>query len=132
MLDDMLLKQERSGVVSLPAITVNQKVLDHASSYLLFETVCMHYWLSNSPSVPDVCETCGSCPNKIGCLEHGHCVPFSSKNQQKNKTNHGWRTFFFFLFALAIGGGVCFYYKQRDEFNYRVGLNGYRQLRGET
>ena len=127
----MLLKQERSGVVSLPAITVNDNVLDHTSSYRLFETICMHYWLSDSPSVPEVCEACMSCPNKIGCLEQGHCVPFSYKSHQKtNKTNHGWRSIFFFLFALMIAGGVYFYYKQRDEFNYRIGLSGYRQLRG--
>jgi hypothetical protein len=131
LLDDMLVKQERSGVVSLPAITVNQKVLDHTSSYSLFETICMHFWLSGSPSVPDVCETCGSCPNKIECLEHGHCVPFSHKSAQQKKKHRGWTRPFLFFFVLLIGGGVWYCYKQREEFHYRAGLvTGYMQLRG--
>jgi hypothetical protein len=131
LLDDMLVKQERSGVVSLPAIAVNQKVLDHTSSYSLFEAICYHFWLSGSPSVPDVCETCGSCPNKIGCLEHGHCVPFSHKQVPQKKKHRGWTTPILFFFAFLIGGGVWYYYKRRDEFNYRAGLvTGYMQLRG--
>ena len=140
MLDDMLNRQKQSSVVSLPAITLNQKVLDHTSTWSLFESICMEYWTSKSPSIPDVCVTCASCPNVIGCLENGHCVDFSnaqrhpedSGGDKKKKKRHGW-TVFWSLAVCMIAGGAWYYHKRRDEFGDRSGLmQGYLQLSGEA
>jgi hypothetical protein len=132
LLEDMITEQDRSGVVALPALQVHRQVLDHTSSYGLFESICRHFWTSNSASVPEMCETCGACPNVIGCLEKGKCVPFSKdehehhssgngdKKSKKSKGGHGW-TVFWLLSIAAMGGGGWYYYKQQQEQNGREG-----------
>ena len=146
MLDDMIEKQKHSSVVSLPAITINRRVLDHASSWSLYETICTEYWASKSRTIPKVCETCGACPNVIGCLKAGKCVGFSNKERipdpetgggdgkssKKKKSGHGWKFFWFLSFCL-LGGGAWYYYKKRDEFGERGNpFHGYLQLSGEA
>jgi hypothetical protein len=141
LLDEQIAEQAESGVVTLPTITINREPLEHASSFSLFDTVCWHYWESNSPSVPKVCETCGSCPNVIGCLEQGKCVGFSNEERNKNvapetkSRKHGW-FFWSVLFLLIAGGGAWVYVKRRDEWGFgdrdrRGLLGGYMQLTGE-
>lgn len=139
LLEEMINKQDQSGVVSLPALTVAKKVLDHTSSWGLFEDVCRHFWRSNAAKVPEACETCGACPNIIGCLEKGHCVAFGkdqhhssgsgSGKKEKKTGGHGW-TWFFLLSTAAIGGGGYYYYKYREELGGRETgiLNHYMQL----
>lgn len=138
MLDEVIEKQKHSSVVSLPAITVNRKVLDHTSSWSLFETICREYWTSKSPTIPKVCETCSACANVMGCLEKGHCVGFSNKDRipetggssTKKQSHHGWKPFWFLSFCL-LGGGFLYYYKHRDEYGEGVNpFHGYMQLRG--
>jgi hypothetical protein len=147
LLEDMITEQDRSGVVALPALQVHGQVLDHTSSYGLFESICRHFWTSNTASVPEMCETCGACPNVIGCLEKGKCVPFSKDkhehhssgkgsgngDKKKSKGGHGWTVFWLFSLA-AMGGGGWYYYKQQQEQNGREGgiLNHYMQLGSES
>lgn len=145
LLENMITEQDRSGVVALPALQVHRQVLDHTSSYGLFESICRHFWTTNSASVPAMCETCGACPNVIGCLEKGKCVPFSknehehkssgsgSGDKKKSKGGHGW-TVFWLLSIAAMGGGGYYYYKQQEEQNGREGgiLNHYMQLGSEN
>lgn len=136
LLEGMLEKKKQSGVTSLPALTVNHEVLDHTSSWSLFEGICTHYWrVYDTVPLPKVCETCGMCPNKIGCLEQGHCVDFSKNSKHhipssgsgggSKKSGHGW-TFFWLLVIGAGGGGGWYYYKQRED-ELRTGgiLNDY-------
>lgn len=154
LLEDMRDKFARSGVVSLPAITVDHQVLEHTSSYSLFDTICWKYWnAKNIPSVPQICIQCGSCPNKIGCLEQGgKCVDFNNderhaddeehkkerpdKKQDTGGKKHGflWHAFWFLsLCGLAFGG--WYYYKEHyggDTFsNRRPTMNQYLQLTGD-
>jgi hypothetical protein len=119
LLQEMMAKQSRSGIVGLPAITVNHKVLDEpASAFALFRTVCEHYWFgeSRNPAIgtPEICDICSSCPNVVGCIQEGHCVAKSKeqkkqdaeddKNKNKKKKRHGWRWFFFLSFCVMVAG----------------------------
>jgi PA domain len=127
LLEDMLTKQKQSSVVALPAITLNQRVLDHMSSWSLFDSLCFSYWNSNTAVTPPICETCYSCPNKIGCVEAGHCVGYSGNGHHhipaagdkssSRQRRHGWGFFWFFIVVFAAGGGAYYYYKQQQDRN---------------
>ena len=145
LLDEQLAKRKESSVVSLPTLTLDRKNLEHFSSFSLFETICWKFWYSNVDDIPEICYTCGDCPNKIGCVEEGHCVGFNKKERfpehdessdpkkkSKQKKSHGWRGFWFMSF-LAICGGAYYYYKQQqDQFgSSRPSINSYFQLTGE-
>jgi hypothetical protein len=139
LLDEMLEKERQSGVKSLPALTVNRKVLEHMSSYGLFEGLCEHYWFNaEHVPIPKICETCGMCPNKIGCIEKGHCVawkesdrhiPSNGSNGKKKKSGHAGTYFTWMVLIAMCAGGAWYYKKQRDQTDGRGGLlDGYMQL----
>ena len=126
LLQEMLDHHSRSGVVALPALTLDYNILEQTSSRTLFEAICMHYWYSNDfETVPDICYTCGTCPNVWGCLEQGHCVGFSpskhhhsqpSSGQQQGKSgHHGWSTFFWICTIGACCAGFYYYKKQQQD-----------------
>ena len=165
LLETMIEEQEVSGVVKLPAIAHGDTLeqLDHgASAHSLFESVCLHfYWRAKSTNlhwedIPKVCETCGECPNLIGCLEAGKCVGFdhhdggSNDNHNKgggkdkpskgkgNSSHRGrrrfWR-FFWFLVIVGLCGYGYYYYQQQQRDMYGGGTGGgllgsYLQLSG--
>jgi len=81
-LQEELDKQVHAGIVSLPAVTVNHRVLE-LSTWQLFENICTEYWRSNVQKVPDVCIKCGSCSNVPGCLRQGgKCVDFDNSQRE--------------------------------------------------
>jgi hypothetical protein len=139
LLDEMIQKQKQSSVVALPAITVNQDVLDHMSSWSLFESICRRYW-DSKVSTPEICVKCGACPNIVGCIEEGHCVGFHDKSDNENnaptdkkenkrkKAYHGWRFFWFIVISCLCGLGY-YQYKQQHGYGDRSGpFQGYLQL----
>ncbi|KAL7578276.1 hypothetical protein ACA910_012691 [Epithemia clementina (nom. ined.)] len=151
LLDEMLEKQQTSGVVEIPVLTINNRYhTDKPSAHFLFLELCSHFWEASmlSPysreervhwSLPPVCDACGSCPNVVGCMEYGHCVPWSmngkkdspSKQNGNKKGGHGW-TITFLLVAAMAAGGAFFYYKRREHLGESGGglLDGYMQLSG--
>jgi len=143
LLEDELHHMETSGVHSLPALTVNRKVLHWTTAHGLFETLCTEYWLSDVQTVPEVCTKCSSCPNAVGCLEKGKCVEFDNserhpdtgyKRAEEKKGGHGWKFFWFLTFIGTVGGAYYYYDQNRDRFVNRRGggmLNDYMQLHGE-
>jgi hypothetical protein len=144
LLDDEMRYHNRSGVVSLPAITVNGAVLTYTSARSLFDTLCTEYWISASPKIPQVCETCGACPNAVGCLEKGKCVDYSDeqrhpdtgfKDENTKKSRHGWKIFWSLVVVMILGAGGWYYYKTQylgNGFADRNALmSSYLQLSGE-
>jgi hypothetical protein len=143
LLDHQLQSQKTSGVVSIPAMTINDRVLEHTSTWSLFESVCREYWLSPVPA-PETCLTCATCPNVIGCLQEGHCVAFSdqhkkthkgsaggggSNSNNKKKKNHWAKVFWLFVFCL-IGYVAYRRYQQMQQYagGERPSLNEYFAL----
>jgi hypothetical protein len=140
LLEPQLHAQKTSGIVSIPAMTINDKApLEHTSTWSLFESICREYWLSPVSS-PKVCLTCATCPNVIGCLEEGHCVAFSDKSKDSHKGStsgggskknhsHWGKVFWFFVLAL-IGYGGYRRYHQMQEYSggTRPSLNEYFAL----
>lgn len=146
LLDLALTEQSKSGVVALPALSVQHKVLRYTSARSLFDTVCTEYWLSGVDKIPAICETCGACPNTIGCLEQGKCVDFSNKERHpdtgfsrkkhdgKKKKGHGWKIFFSFVFVAGAAAAAYYYYEHYVRGNRRGGvslMNDYLHLSGE-
>lgn len=133
LLDDSLQNRSLSGVVSLPAVTLNHQILPYPSARSLFDTVCAAYWYSSVPNIPKVCETCLSCPDAIGCLREGKCVgSFANKERfpdngmlphnkhpyqyhdpedhhQRGGRGRRVRRIFGWLFGLAAIGGIAYY-----------------------
>ena len=142
LLDHQLTAQKTSGIVSIPAMTINDKApLEHTSTWSLFESICREYWFS-PVSTPKICLTCATCPNVIGCLEEGHCVAFSDKKKEdshkkssgdgsskKKKHHHLGKVFWFFVLSL-IGYGAYRRYQQMQEYSggERPSLNEYFAL----
>ena len=155
LLEQALLWQEQSGVVRLPALTVDRMVVQPVSSWHLFLKICESYWAADRPDAPILCYQCATCSNVIGCVKAGgKCVPFhppsdddddddddhKKKNDDKksgsskHKTHHV-RNFFVFLLLVLMGYGGWYYYQhyyQQHNHGARGGiLNGYLQLQGE-
>ena len=80
LLESELEHGRRSGVHTLPAITINNHhPLSWTTPHALFDALCTEYWLSGDKTIPTVCIQCASCPNVIGCLEqNGKCVGFDN------------------------------------------------------
>jgi len=151
LLEEELTHQKRSSVVSLPALSVNRKVLHWTSAHSLYETLCTEYWLSGVKEVPEVCVKCASCPNAVGCIEKGHCVEFEndqrhpdtgyhrskSENDKGQKKHRGRKFFWFVVIVGSIGGAYYYYDKHRDQFGtmrHRGNgglMNDYMHLSGE-
>jgi hypothetical protein len=139
LLEYQLHQQSRTGILALPALVVENRTLDEPTSFHLWEGLCRRFWTLNLTTTPDVCFTCGSCPNVIGCLETGHCVDFSkpvepppSKQDTKKRHHHGWTTFWVISILGAAGYAVYYYKKQQDAEGVRGGvLSNYFQLAGE-
>jgi hypothetical protein len=154
LLQAMLDEQQVSGVVKLPAIAHQETkaVLDHgASASTLFESVCFHYyWQAKSTNlhwdkIPEICGTCATCTNMMGCLEAGKCVGFDhhsgddggggkqpasgSSGQSKRRGRRRWRFFWFVAIVGSCGYGY-YYYQQQQRGMYSGGglLSGYLQL----
>jgi hypothetical protein len=137
LLDSAVQYTESTGVVSLPAITVNHKPLTWTSARSLFDTVCTDYWLSGIDKIPPVCERCLACPDSVGCLKAGHCVDFNNRErfpdtglpahkdqkERKKKGGGGWRVFWWLVAILALGGGAFYvyqnYYVNQGDSSYR-------------
>lgn len=135
LLEAQLNRQKETSVVSLPAISVNRHILDTPSSYLLFDHVCWQYFSANNVMIPEACLKCISCPNKIGCLEEGHCVDFKQHTPPPpkgggKKAHSGWRRFFWSMIAIAAFGGAFYYYNKLRQDGNPISLGHYMQLRG--
>jgi hypothetical protein len=57
LLEAELHHQLHSGVVSIPAVTVNHKLLESPHPANVFDAVCDHFWLETSTDVPEICAT---------------------------------------------------------------------------
>ena len=128
ILDEMLQHQQRSGIVSLPAMTVNRQPLDHFSSNELFTVLCAEYYNDPNVKVPDLCKKCAPCLNTIECLESGgkcdsrwtddNYIP-SDKKKKKNKKSgkhgHGHKIFWSFCGVVIIGAAAIRYKRLQDE-----------------
>jgi PA domain len=143
--------QSESGVVSVPAITVNKILLDEPSSFHLYDAMCTHYFYAAQQSVlpdkdalkqvPELCSKCYKCENKVGCVEHdGKCVGYDFHDHHDENTNEdsgdkdhhhnqgsskkkgkGRWVFLFFLSAGLVGGGYYYYKQNQDEFGSSSG-----------
>lgn len=142
LLDEAVKDHGRSGVVTLPALTVNHQVLSYTSARSLFDTVCTEYWLSNVDQIPSICEACSACPNIIGCVEqNGKCVGFSNDQRHpatgfsdNSKKGRGWKFFWSLAFMGIAAGAAWYYYDQNIRGNRRAGtslMNDYLHLSGE-
>ena len=140
LLETQLKHQAHAGIVVVPAIVVENHTVDEPTPFHLWEGLCRRFWSRNLTTTPNVCFTCGSCPNVIGCLETGHCVDFSKPieppppSKQEKKRHGGWTAFFWIISIMgAMGAAFYYYYKrQRDEEGvHRSVLSNYFQLSGE-
>lgn len=135
LLEYQLKQQERSGILALPALVVENRTLDEPTSWHLWKGLCHRFWSRNLTTTPDICIQCGACPNIIGCLENGHCVDFSKPEPPPStkKKHHGWTTFWIVSVVGAMGGAFYYYKKHMDgEGVARAGvLSNYFQLAGE-
>jgi hypothetical protein len=126
LLDEAIGHIERAGVMATPTLSINHQPIANIHARDILEAVCDAYWYSSSPTVPPVCETCGGCPNTLGCLENnGKCVAFNNRERHpdadivpddsessghnkstKSHSGHGsgWKVFWwlFFLSILAV------------------------------
>jgi hypothetical protein len=144
-LDDTLKAQQNIGVVTLPSLVLNGKILSRASGAVLFDVICSEYWMSEARTVPDICIKCASCPNTLGCVEHkGHCVEFKneeryvdpSKNNQsyekKKKKRYFWSTLVWLIFFGSAAGAAFYYYETHLKDVRRMGsrplMNDYFHL----
>jgi hypothetical protein len=154
LLQSMLDEQQVSGVVKLPAIAHQETkaLLDYgASATALFESVCFHYYRQAKSTnlhwdkIPEICGTCATCTNMMGCLDAGKCVGFDHHSQQdgggggkqpasgsghsKQRSRRRWRFFWFVAIVGSCGYGY-YYYQQQQRGMYNGGglLSGYLQL----
>ena len=150
LLEEQVLKYKTSGVVEIPILTINNRFhAEKPSARYLFDELCSQFWESTMEEgftkssdqskdhmiLPEVCETCGSCANVMGCLEAGRCVSYtysaehSRKKGNQKRGGHGW-TIAFLLVAAGAAGGAYVYYKRREhmgEGGHGL-LDGYMQL----
>lgn len=146
LLDAAIVDQRNSGIVSLPAIAINNKVLKWTSANSLFDTICTEYWLSGIDKIPAICETCSACPNAIGCLEKGHCVDYSNEERHPNtgfpsnsnsnnkKGRRGWKIFWSLTAVFGVAGAAFYYYNNQQSRQQRHGgnfMSNYLHLSGE-
>jgi hypothetical protein len=84
ILDEMLDHVARAGLLPLPTLSINHRPVLNVHARDILEAVCDSYWYSQSPNIPPVCESCGGCPNTLGCLEHPDqiCVQFNNQQRQ--------------------------------------------------
>merc|ERR1712157_201682 len=132
-LDAMLTYQKNAGIYTTPSIVINNITHDDHSALNLFNQLCLHFYTSNAVQIPELCEKCADCGNKVGCIENnGKCVPFSeneryhySSSDEENNSGggssssgssagkkFGW-TLFWLLFISMICGAGYYYYKVR-------------------
>lgn len=142
ILEYELKHKARAGIVTVPALVIENHTLDEPTSFHLWEGLCRRFSSRNLTTTPDVCFTCGSCPNVLGCLETGHCVEFfkptvapsAPVSPPPKKKHHGW-TAFFWIVSIAGAAGAAFYYykKQQDAEGVRGRglMSNYFQLSGE-
>lgn len=120
LLQEQLILQERSGVTTLPALTLTGSsgmvhMLQDASSWSLFEGLCRHFWQRNLTTTPEVCYTCFACPNTIGCVEHGKCIGFTKPKASSKSKKRGHNTFWLLFVSIAVGGAYYCYKRYEDE-----------------
>jgi hypothetical protein len=145
-LDDALKAQQKVGVVTLPSLVFNGKILSRASGALLFDVICSEYWMSEARTVPEICIKCASCPNTMGCVEHsGHCVEFKNEeryvdpsknnnhsNDTKKKKHYFWSTLGWLIFFGCAAGAAYYYYETQLKGVRRMGsrplMNDYLHL----
>jgi hypothetical protein len=125
ILDDVLGHVARAGLIPLPTVSIQHRPVFNVHARDILEAICDAYWYSQSPTIPPVCETCGGCPNTLGCLEHPDqmCVPFNNRQRQtdndeatptnKKASHHHrggvWTATFWWLSILSILVVVGYY-----------------------
>lgn len=78
ILEEELLSKDKAGVVILPAIYVNGASLRGALEFpTVFNAVCSGY---AAGTVPQVCRSCGLCPDQLSCTMEGSCSSLEKAN----------------------------------------------------
>ena len=145
LLEQQLTAQHEAGIVTTPALKVNNRVLTECNSYYLLDSICWSYWAHNWTTAPKVCYQCSTCPNHIDCLtNNGVCdkntipkdfVPDAEdrKGSAAPKRKHTVRKLLLWLLFLMAAAGCYAYYKEHLSVGGggRPALNGYFQLAGE-
>ncbi|MEM1009796.1 MAG: hypothetical protein AAGJ35_12415, partial [Myxococcota bacterium] len=69
--------QHQLGLTAVPAVVINSHIHEQPNSFGLFEGLCRHFFMRNLTTTPDLCFTCGTCPNILGCIaSEGKCPAF--------------------------------------------------------
>jgi len=112
--------QRRRGVVVLPTAFVNTAAIRGAlSSNTVFAAICAGFL---DGTEPETCQTCGACPDKLGCVSSGKC---SDSIGGGKGSGVSFKTFTISLFAAAgMIGGVGYYYHQRSQRDMREQVRG--------
>lgn len=113
--------QKRRGVVVLPTAFVNTAAIRGAlSSNTVFSAICAGYL---DGTQPETCQSCESCPDKLGCVKMGFCG--GNVNASVRKRGVSFRTFMLSLLAISgMIGGVGFYYHRRSQMDMREQVRG--------
>jgi hypothetical protein len=159
ILDDVLDHVDRAGLIPLPTLSIQHRPVLNVHARDILEAICDAYWYSQSPTIPPVCETCGGCPNTLGCLEHPNqvCVQFNNRQRQpdndeavpstnKKSSHHHrggfWTATFWWLSILSILAVVGYYgydkygrhfilAQRQRQSNQLLQLNDYLQLQSD-
>eukprot|EP00526_Cylindrotheca_closterium_P013309 CAMPEP_0113653108 /NCGR_PEP_ID=MMETSP0017_2-20120614/28389_1 /TAXON_ID=2856 /ORGANISM="Cylindrotheca closterium" /LENGTH=522 /DNA_ID=CAMNT_0000566051 /DNA_START=268 /DNA_END=1836 /DNA_ORIENTATION=- /assembly_acc=CAM_ASM_000147 len=119
--------QSERGVVVLPSAFVNNAAIrGKLSSSSIFHAICAGF---AEGTEPDICNSCGRCPDAIGCVNSGVCAgtPYNpAARGAGGSTPAGTvstHTFaFWMLFVVAAFGGVGYwhYNKTREDMREQV------------
>lgn len=121
-LDSEIKVQREKGVVLVPTSFVNgAKVKGATSSSNIFEAICAGY---SEGTKPEICYTCGSCPQAKDCILNGGVCFYSTTNSisriDGRVSTNTFASSMLLLICLFGGASYWYYQRTRDEMREQV------------
>lgn len=121
-LDLAIAGQSERGVVVLPSAFVNNAAIrGQLTSSSIFHAVCAGFAEGTAPAI---CNSCGRCPDAVGCVLTGVCtgspIPSAGYNSAGTVSTHTFAFWMFFVIAAFGGAGYWHYNRTREDMREQV------------